>query len=83
MQTTYRFKAQEISMAFVKSLKTLFAGQEVEIIVKTIDDKKAPIAKETNSGLLQLIKDNRKQAPVIAADINIRNLIDSAHNSTE
>jgi hypothetical protein len=37
MQTTYRLKAQDISMTLVKSLKTLFAGQEVEIVVKSVE----------------------------------------------
>lgn len=79
MQTTYRFKAKEISMAFIKSLKTLFADQEVEIIVKTINPKggkKTPI----NKGILEMIGDNRKKAPIIANDINIRDLIDNAHS---
>ena len=78
MQTTYRFKAKEISMAFIKSLKTLFADQEVEIIVKTInpkEEKKTAI----NKGILEMIEDNRKKAPIIANDINIRGLIDNAH----
>jgi hypothetical protein len=77
MQTTYRFKAKEISMAFIKSLKTLFADQEVEIIVKTIN----PTEKKTvvNKGILEMIEDNRKKAPTIASDINIRGLIDNAH----
>jgi hypothetical protein len=38
MQTTYRLNAQEISVAFLQSLKTLFAGQEIEIIVKPVTD---------------------------------------------
>lgn len=40
MQTTYRLNAQEISVAFLQSLKTLFAGQEIEIIVKPVTDNR-------------------------------------------
>ena len=40
MQTTYRLNAQEISDAFLQSLKTLFAGQEIEIIVKPVTDNR-------------------------------------------
>lgn len=82
MQTTYRFKAQEISMAFVKSLKTLFAGQEVEIIVKSVDNEKNTAKKDKHAELLQMINDNRLKAPVIAPDTDIRSLIDDAHNTT-
>lgn len=79
MQTTYRLKVKEISMAFIKSLKTLFADQEVEIIVKTADPhlKKSTSA---NSALLQMIEENRKKAPLVDSNINIRDLIDNTHN---
>ncbi|MBU1820584.1 MAG: hypothetical protein KKG00_03605 [Bacteroidetes bacterium] len=36
MQTTFRLHSHEISPAFLQSLKTLFAGQEIEITVKSI-----------------------------------------------
>jgi hypothetical protein len=36
MQTTYRLHTQEISAVFLQSLKTLFAGQEIEITVKPV-----------------------------------------------
>ena len=80
MQTTYRLKAKEISMTFLKSLKTLFKGQEVEIIVKTVGEKEETSPKEENKGLLQMIKDNRQHAPIISPDVDIRGLIDDAHN---
>ncbi len=79
MQTTYRLKVKEISMAFIKSLKTLFADQEVEIIVKTAD----PLVKKSitvNSALLQMIEENREKAPLVDSNINIRDLIDNTHN---
>jgi hypothetical protein len=82
MQTTYRLKAQEISMTFLKSLKTLFAGQEVEIIVKSVEpDRKSKI--KTQEELLQMIQDNSTNAPVIARDINIRGLIDESQYPSE
>jgi hypothetical protein len=80
MQTTYRLKTQEISTAFIKSLKTLFAGQEVEITVKSLDRPQKESANPVNNTLLQMIKDNRESAPVIPADVDIRALIDKSHN---
>jgi DNA-binding protein len=73
MQTTYRLKAKEISSAFIKSVKTLFAGQEVEIVVKSVGPE---INRKTE--LLEMIKRNRQNAPVIASDIDIRGLIDES-----
>jgi hypothetical protein len=80
MQTTYRLKAQEISMAFLKSLKTMFAGQEVEITVKSVHSTQKKSDSAVNNNLLQMIKDNRKAAPVISPDVDIRALIDNSHN---
>lgn len=80
MQMTYRFKAKEIGMSFLKSLKALFGGQEVEIIVKSVNQKKERVPKEVNQSLLQMIKNNRKNAPVISPNVDIRGLIDNAHN---
>jgi len=77
MQTTYRIKAQEISMAFLKSLKTMFAGQEVEIIVKSVEPKNDSAKK---NGLLKMINENRQKAPIISTDVDIRSLIDEAQN---
>lgn len=81
MQTTYRLKAHEISMTFLKSLKTLFAGQDLEIVVKTLEPGKDQIPQEVNKSLLEMVKDNRQKAPVISRDKNIRKLIDESHNS--
>ena len=80
MQTTYRLKAKEISMTFLKSLKTLFEGKEVEIIVKAVGEKEERLPKGTNKSLLEMIKDNRQNAPVISKDADIRGLIDNTHN---
>lgn len=80
MQTIYRLKAKEISMTFLNSLKTLFEGKEVEITVKAIEEKEVKLPKEVNRSLLEMIKDNRENAPIISKDVNIRGLIDEAHN---
>jgi hypothetical protein len=77
MQTTYRLKAQEISMTFLKSLKMLFAGKEVEITVKAIEPEEDDHS-ERRKGLLEMISENRKKAPAISKSINIRGLIDDA-----
>ncbi|WP_257667059.1 hypothetical protein [Parapedobacter tibetensis] len=80
MQTTYRLKAKDISMSLLKSLKTLFEGQEVEIIVKSVEQKKGNLTADAYNGLLQMVKDNRQKAPVVPQDIDIRGMIDDAHN---
>lgn len=77
MQTTYRLKAQEISMTFLKSLKTIFAGQEVEITVKSIGTNEQKFSGDKKK-LLEMISENRLSAPVISPDINIRGLIDDS-----
>lgn len=82
MQTTYRLKAQEISMTFLKSLKTLFAGQEVEIIVKTVEPKEKTFSK-SRQRLLEMVRENRQKAPVIAPDVDIRALIDESQYPSE
>lgn len=80
METTYRLKVKDIGMSFFKSLKTLFEGQEVEIIVRSIDPKKRRPSEGTNKSLLHMIKDNRQNAPVISPYIDIRDFIDDTHN---
>jgi hypothetical protein len=80
MQTTYRLKAKEISMDFLKSLKTLFAGQEVEITVKSVkpEEQLQPIG--PNQKLADMIRESRTNAPVISPDIDIRALIDESQS---
>ena len=76
MQTTYRLKAQEISMTLLKSLKTMFAGQEVEIIVKSVEPHQKTTRNQAE--LIQMIQDNSINAPVIDPTIDIRDLIDES-----
>jgi len=64
-------------MTFLKSLKTMFAGQEVEIIVKTVEAKEKTLS-EGQKRLLEMISENREKAPVIAHDVDIRSLIDDS-----
>lgn len=64
-------------MTFLKSLKTLFAGQEIEIIVKSIEPKDKELPDSQNS-LIQMVRENRQKAPIIAPNINIQGLIDDA-----
>jgi hypothetical protein len=73
MQTTYRLKAQEMSMDFLRSLKTMFAGQEIEITVTSVE----PVQKNKEK-LLEMMRENRLNAPVISPDIDIRKLIDES-----
>lgn len=66
MQTTYRLKAKEISMAFLNSLKALFEGKEVEITVKAVEQekegmyKKETLTQDTYNMLLQMIRTTAK-----------------------
>lgn len=78
MQTTYRLKAQEMSIDFLRSLKTLFAGQEIEITVKSIEP-----AKRDKKKLLEMMEENRLNAPIISPDIDIRALIDESQYPSE
>jgi hypothetical protein len=80
MQTTYRLKAQQISMTLLNSLKTMFAGKEVEITIRSIEPNNKTLSKEAKHSLLQMVQGNRLSAPVISPDIDIRDLIDQAHN---
>lgn len=77
MQTTYRLKAREISMKFLKTIKTMFAEQEIEITVKSVEPELKSKTK-TQSELLQMIQDNSSNAPVIHRNVNIRSLIDES-----
>jgi hypothetical protein len=77
MQTTYRLKAKEISSAFLKSVKTLFAGQEVEITVKSIVPSHPELSARQKK-LLEMVSDNRQNAPVIAFHVDLRSLIDDS-----
>jgi hypothetical protein len=79
MQTTYRIKAQEISMTFLRTLKTMFAGQEVEITVKTVESEKNELP-FNNAGLIEMIRENRLYAPTISPDVDVRTLIDESQN---
>lgn len=79
MEKTYRSKANEISMSLLKSLKSLFKDQEVEIIIKSIDHKKIGLSESTNKRLLEMIRNNCQNAPVISPNVDIRGLIDKTH----
>ena len=80
MQTTFRLKAKDISMSLLDSLKTLFEGQEVEIIVKSVEQKKGSFTEDAHQKLLGMVIDNRQNAPVVPQDLDIRGIIDEAHN---
>ncbi len=80
MQTVYRIKAHEISMAFLKSLKTLFAGKEVIITVESVDEKQTGFYSTNQSGLLKMVTENREKAPQINSYIDIRQIIDDSQH---
>ena len=67
-------KAKEISSAFLKSVKNQYAGEEVEITVKSV----APLHKELSARqkrLLEMVGDSRQNAPLISLERNIRRFI--------
>jgi hypothetical protein len=82
MQTTYRLKAEELSTTFLKSVKTLFADEEVEITIKTVVPERHETS-ESKKLLLDMINENRRSAPVIAHDVDIRSLIDDSQYPVE
>ena len=73
----YRFNAAEIDGNFLKSVETLFAGEEVEITVKTVKPKHADTSANKKI-LLEMIEENRRSAPVISPNVDIRALIDGS-----
>ena len=80
MQTTFRLKAKDISMSLLNSLKTLFEGKEIEIVVKSLEQEKGGSDEDGQQKLLKMVKDNRRNAPVVPQDLDIRKMIDEAHN---
>ena len=80
MQTTFRLKAKDISMSLLNSLKTLFEGKEIEIVVKSLEQEKECSDEDGQQKLLEMVKDNRRNAPVVPQDLDIRKMIDEAHN---
>ena len=77
METVYRVKTNEIGNKFLQSLKNLFPGQEVEITVRAVEDqRKSPY--EGKQSLLEMMRENSKNAPVIGKEIDIRALIDES-----
>jgi len=80
MQTTYRLKAREISMKFLKTIKTVFAEQEIEITVKSVQSNHVESLPGKKKKMLEMINDNLHNAPVIAPNIDIRQLIDDAQS---
>lgn len=57
MQSSYRLNARDLDQQFIESLKTLFQGKEIEIIVYEVDETDYLSRSETNqSRLLQAIE---------------------------
>ncbi|MBW4652534.1 MAG: hypothetical protein KME20_05755 [Kaiparowitsia implicata GSE-PSE-MK54-09C] len=57
MQSSYRLNARDLDQQFIESLKTLFQGKEIEIIVYEVDETDYISRSETNqSRLLQAIE---------------------------
>lgn len=57
MQSSYRLNAKDLDQQFIESLKTLFQGKEIEIIVYEVDETDYLSRSEPNrSRLLQAIE---------------------------
>lgn len=56
MQTTFRLKAKDISMSLLNSLKTLFEGKEIEIVVKSVEQEKGGSDEDGQQKLLKMVK---------------------------
>ncbi len=61
MQTTFRLNSQEINLAFLESLKKMFAKQEIEITVRAVPnlDQTTILAENTLSEEWDSTEDQR------------------------
>ena len=55
----------------------MFAGEEVEITIRSVVPSAKNFSKGRNS-LLEMLKENRQGAPLISPDISIRGFIDDS-----
>lgn len=65
-------------MDFLRSLKTLFADQEIEITIKSVKPGESPSIAGPNNKLSEMIRESRTNAPVISPEIDIRALLDES-----
>ena len=65
MYATYRLRADEITENFLKGIKDIYQGKEIEIIVQEIEDETAYLLKsEANRRhLMKAIEDVQNGAP--------------------
>ena len=77
MQTTIRLKAHEIGTTFLKTLQTMFAGEDVEITVKSLPSNREQVLNDQQR-LIPMVEENLKSAPVVSTDIDLRALIDDS-----
>lgn len=69
MQTTYRIKADELDTNFLKNIKTLFRGKEIEISVQEADETEYLFSSpENKKHLLKIIEDVENNKNIITPD---------------
>lgn len=69
MQTTYRIKADELDTSFLKNIKTLFRGKEIEISVQEADETEYLFSTpENKKHLLKIIEDVESNKNIITPD---------------
>jgi len=72
MQSTYRIKANELSMDIIKALKTTYHDREIEIIVQDVQDETEYLmATQANRDfLLSAIEDIRNNRNMIEVSLD-------------
>lgn len=61
MQSTYRLNASELNQDFLEGLKATFRGQEIEIVVYTVDETQYLFQSTANREKLLAAKANVEQ----------------------
>ena len=77
MEATYRLKTEELGSTFVKTIKSQFADKEVEITVRSVEELHTGLS-AVQKKMIEFVADNRKNAPIISPDSDIRSLIDES-----
>jgi len=73
MNTTYRLKANELDSRLLRTVKTLFADREIEIVVTEVDETAHLLRSPANKRRLLRAADNVKHGRNVVA-VNLADL---------
>lgn len=66
MQTIYRLNVNELDQNFLEGLKSTFKGQDIEIVVCTVDETAYLLAAEANrTRLLRAVENVRQRSNLV------------------